>query len=247
MNDSKTNREMPKSRSQQTYQRALLVVAHPDDPEFLFGAAVAKLVNDGTQVRYAICSDGANGSRDTKMSSEEVTAVRAQEQRLAAGTLGVHEVSFLGFPDGRLYPNSELRIAIAREIRCFKPDLLLTHFPQRVLEVPIDASHPDHFAVGEAALSAAFPDASNPRAVPELLRAGLEPHRVKEIWLTGYERANHYVDAAPFVDKKIKAILCHKSQLNGSSSAPSWVYDWMRWSGKEPGYEYAESFKRIQL
>jgi LmbE family N-acetylglucosaminyl deacetylase len=229
------------------YKRVLLVVAHPDDPEFLFGAAIAKLVADGAVVRYIVCSDGANGSRDSNLPSEEIVAIRAQEQRAAAAALGVAEVVFLGFPDGGLFAGCELRVAIAREIRRFKPDLLLTHFPHRVVDLPIDASHPDHIAVGEAALSAVFPDASNARALPQLLREGLGPHRVKEVWLTGYERANHYVNAVPFVDKKINAILCHKSQLNGSASVPKWVYDWMRWAGQEGGYEYAESYKRIQL
>jgi LmbE family N-acetylglucosaminyl deacetylase len=246
MNDKTQNQETSPPPLRQ-YQRALIVAAHPDDPEFLFGAAVAKLVESGVEVRYLICSDGANGSRDLDIPTEEVAAIRMREQRVAAAALGVEEVAFLGFPDGGLFANSELRTAIAREIRRFRPDLVLTHFPHRVVDLPIDASHPDHIAVGEGTLSAIFPDASNARALPQLRREGLEPHRVKEIWLTGYERPNHYVDASAFVDKKVKAILCHKSQLNGSLSAPSWVYDWMRWAGRVPGYEYAESYKRIEL
>jgi len=235
------------SPSPRQYERVLLVAAHPDDPEFLFGAAVAKLVAEGAEVQYLICSDGANGSREGNLSNEEVASVRAQEQRRAAMVLGVRDVFFLGLPDGSLVANLELRTAIAREIRRCRPDLVLTHFPHRVVDLPIDASHPDHFAVGEATLSAIFPDASNARALPQLRREGLEPHRVKEIWLAGYERANHYIDAAPFIEKKIKAILCHASQLNGSSTAPNWVYDWMKWAGKGAGFEYAESYKRIEL
>jgi LmbE family N-acetylglucosaminyl deacetylase len=246
MADKTKKAEKPETPPRE-YRSVLVVVAHPDDPEFLFGATAAMLANEGADVRYVICSDGANGSRDCGLSNSEVAAIRMQEQRQAAATLGVCDVIFLGFPDGGLFPGPDLRAAIAREVRRFKPDLVLTHFPHRVLDIPIDASHPDHIAVGESVLAAIFPDASNPRALPQLRREGLEPHRVKEIWLTGYERANHFVDAAPFIEKKAKAILCHKSQLNGSSSVPPWVYDWMKWSGREAGFQYAESYKRIEL
>lgn len=244
---SPDNGKTQKTNGSPEYRTALLIAAHPDDPEFLFGAAVARLVSEGVTVHYVICSDGANGSRDSNIPNTQLAAIRSQEQRKAADVLGVREVVFLAFPDGLLSPSAALRMAIAREIRRFKPDLILTHFPYRVLDVPIDASHPDHMAAGEAAMCAVFPDASNPRAFPELMREGLEPHRVREVWLAGYECANHYVDASPFVAKKMQAIMCHKSQLNGSSSPPAWVEHWMRWSGKQPGYEFAESFKRIEL
>jgi LmbE family N-acetylglucosaminyl deacetylase len=232
-----------------TFQRALVVSAHPDDPEFLFGAAVASLVRDGTAVRYVVCSDGANGSRDTSASREEIIAARYSEQRAAARELGVEDVAFLGFPDGRLSPTEELRTAIAREIRAFRPGLVITHFPRRALDIPVEASHPDHIAVGEAALSAVFPDAANARACPGLLGEGLLPHRVEEIWVAGYESANHFIDASALIERKVAAILCHRSQLDGAPSgeAPPWVYWWMRRSGQRVGCEYAEDFKRIVM
>lgn len=226
-------------------KRALVVVAHPDDPEFLFGAAVAKLVADGTEVTYVICSDGANGSRDPATPPDEVAAIRCAEQNAAAQVLGVSEVVFLGFPDGRLEASHELRLAIARAIRRFRPELVIAHYPHRVLDIPIEASHPDHLAAGEATLAAIFPDAGNARAFPELQREGLAPFRVKEIWLAGNEGANHGVDATPYVERKIQAICCHKSQVG--ATAPPWVYEWMKRSGARIGYEYGEEYKRIQL
>ncbi|HEX6747337.1 MAG TPA: PIG-L deacetylase family protein [Longimicrobium sp.] len=231
------------------YERVLVVAAHPDDPEFLFGAAVASLVHHGARVGYVVCSDGANGSRDPGAPREEIAAAREREQRDAAAALGVADVVFLGFPDGRLEPGDELRGAIAREIRRFRPDLVITHFPRRALDTPIEASHPDHVAVGEAALAAVFPDAANARARPELLREGLQPHRVKEVWIPGYERANHYVDATPFMERKIEAIRRHRSQVEGDDPRESlaWVYGWMKWAGSQGGVEYAEDFKRIRL
>lgn len=229
--------------------RALVVVAHPDDPEFLFGATIASLVDGGVPVSYVICSDGANGSRDVRMPSEQLTALRYDEQRAAAELLGVDSVRFLDFPDGRLEPTPALRLAIAREIRRVRPDLVLTHYPSRVLHLPIEASHPDHLAVGEATLAAISPDASNGRACAQLLREGLQPHRVREVWVPGYANTNHYIDSAPFIDAKFKAICCHRSQLGHTSDGqvPAWVSEWMRRSGKSGGYEYAEGFWRIAL
>ncbi|HWS55880.1 MAG TPA: PIG-L deacetylase family protein [Pyrinomonadaceae bacterium] len=229
------------------FGRALVVTAHPDDPEFLFGATVAWLAAGGAEVFYLICSDGANGSRDPARPKEEIAAVRAAEQRAAAGLLGVRGVVFLNLPDGRLAPSLDLRFAIARELRRVRPDLVITHFPRRVLDIPLDASHPDHVAVGEAALSAVMPDASNARAFPELLREGLEPHKVKEVWVPGYEQPNHCVDAAPFLERKAAAIMCHRSQLGDPPPAgpPPWLYHFMGMVGARHGYEYGEDFRRI--
>ncbi|HEU0299820.1 MAG TPA: PIG-L deacetylase family protein [Longimicrobium sp.] len=230
--------------------RALVVAAHPDDPEFLFGAAVASLVEQGAEVAYLVCSDGANGSRDPRAPREEVAAAREREQREAAGELGVTDVVFLRLPDGRLAPDGALRSAIAREIRRFRPELVITHFPRRALDIPIEASHPDHLAVGEAALAAVFPDAANARALPELLDEGLQPHRVKEVWIPGYERSSdHFVDATPFMERKIAAIQRHASQVGGADPRESlaWVYGWMKGVGGQAGYEYAENYRRIRL
>lgn len=231
------------------YKRVMVVVAHPDDPEFLFGATVAKLVAGGAEVCYLICSDGSKGSRNASLTAEEVSATRYAEQRAAASALGVAKVLFLGMPDGQLAPTYELRLAIAREIRRARPEVVLTHFPRRVLEIPMEASHPDHTAVGEATLSAILPDASNARTLPELSQDGLEPHKVKEVWMPGYEQPNFYVDATPYLEKKAQAILCHRSQMESArpNEVPAWVDGFMRWSGSKYGCEYAEEFKRIKI
>ena len=228
-----------------TANRVLVVTAHPDDPEFHFGATIARLVNSGTEVSYLICSDGVQGGTDPAMPDKEVALVRSAEQRNAATVLGVRHVEFLGLRDGQLAPTVDLRRAITVELRRYRPSLVLTHYPRRVLGIPVEASHPDHIAVGEATLAAVYPDVGNPRAFPELLRERLMPHQVHEVWVPGYEQPNHYVDATPFVDKKIEAICCHRSQL--TDGPPEWIYEWMRQVGRKPGYEYAENFRRIEI
>jgi len=228
-----------------TTQRVLVVTAHPDDPEFHFGATIASLVSDGAAVSYVICSDGVQGGGDLTITDVQVAAIRSAEQRAAATVLGVREVTFLGCRDGQLAPTVGLRRMITSQLRRQRPSLVLTHYPRRVLDIPVEASHPDHVAVGEATLAALYPDVGNPRAFPELLSEGLAAHHVDEVWMPGYEHPNHYVDATPYLDRKIQAILCHRSQL--ADGAPEWVYGWMREAGRKPGYEYAEHFLRIVI
>jgi LmbE family N-acetylglucosaminyl deacetylase len=233
------------------YERALVVAAHPDDPEFGFGATVAKLARDGVEVSYVICTDGSQGGEDPDLPDEELTAVRYEEQRAAADLLGVRDVVFLGFRDGSLYPDLEVRRCITREIRRHRPDVVMTHYPVRATGVRIGASHPDHIAVGEATMAAVYPDSRNPRAFPELLREGFQPHTVKEVWLPGFEDPDHFVDATGLVELKLQAIMRHKSQFQKERPTDwdpeKWIRERMREQGEKAGYEYAEAFKRLEV
>lgn len=242
---------MPEPDGEKKYERVMVVAAHPDDPEFGFGASVAKLAVGGAEVVYVICTDGSQGGEDPSVPDAQLTEIRYEEQRAAARLLGVKEVVFLGFKDGHLAADLELRHAITQQIRRHRPDLVLTHAPQRVIGVAIGASHPDHIAVGEATLAAVYPDARNPRAFRDLLDQDLQPHRVKEVWLPGFDLADHYIDATALVDKKIQAILCHRSQFSKPDIEPGapekWIRERMRVQGEKAGYEYAEAFKRIEI
>lgn len=230
------------------FSRALVIAAHPDDAEFSFGATVSRLVAEGTHVTYVVCTDGSQGSEDRDLPAERLTATRYEEQRAAAARLGVADVVLLGFRDGSLTPDPALRRALTRQIRLHAPELVLAHQPLRSLDFPIGASHPDHLAAGEATLAAVYPDARNPRAYPELLAAGLEPHVVDEVWLPGHEHTDLLVDVGGHARRKIEAILCHRSQFAGSADPEAglaWVTDRMRAGGRAAGCAYAESFKRL--
>ena len=229
-------------------ERVLVVMAHPDDPEFSFGATVAKLAADGTEVVYVVCTDGSQGGEDPEQPDQELTEIRYREQRAAAEVLGVKEVVFLGYKDGNLEPNLELRHAITREIRRHRPDAVFTHSPLRNLGIGIGAAHPDHLAVGQATFAAVYPDARNPRAFRELLSEGLEAHKVKEIWVGAWMDGDHLVDVSGFVDRKIEALKCHQSQV--AKPGQEWEFEKfirerMAEAGKKIGAEAAESFKKI--
>lgn len=232
------------------FHRVLVIAAHPDDAEFAFGGTVARLAADGTDVRYVVCTDGSLGSDDPEISGSDLGARRAAEQRAAADLLGVSDVVFLGLPDGTLQPTAPLRKALCRQVRIHKPDLVLTHQPLRSLQFPIGASHPDHLAVGEAAVCAVYPDARNPRAFPELLeQEALDAHSVAEVWVPGHEQANFFVALSQdHADLKLAAILCHESQFERSRSPVddiSWVAERMRHYGPQADSVWAEGFCRI--
>jgi LmbE family N-acetylglucosaminyl deacetylase len=193
--------------------RVLVVTAHPDDVDFGAGGTVAAWTAAGIEVAYCIATSGdAGGFDDTPRA--EMGPLREAEQRAAAKELGVTDVTFLGYPDGRLTPGIELRRDISRAIRRFCPDRVLTSSPE-IWWRRLGASHPDHRAVGEATVAAVYPDARNPFAHPELLAdEGLEAWSVRELWLMAApdERVNHVVDTTGTVERKLAALRAHTSQ-----------------------------------
>ena len=244
MASSRSNGRLPK------FERVLVVSAHPDDPDFGAGGAIARLADSGADVAYVIVTDGRQGGEDPKQKDSELIALRQKEQRAAAKVLGVKKVEFLGYKDGHLAPDLKLRRDIVRMIRKYRPDMVITHIPGRVLDGPMGGSHPDHLAVGEATMAAVYPDSRNPRAFRSLLKEGLQPHEVKEVWIPFWTMGDYYVDITPTLDRKIEALRKHKSQI----SKPGRTWDVNKAIrkrssdiGKKGGYRYAEAFKRIKV
>ena len=153
--------------------RALVVSAHPDDVDFGAAGTVARLTAAGCAVAYAIVTDGDAGEVPDHVGRHGAAALRQSEQRAAAAAVGVDDVRFLGFPDGRLEIGIPLRAALSRVIRQVRPEVVLCQSPERRWD-RVFASHPDHLAAGEATLQAVYPDARNPHAHPELAAEGLE-------------------------------------------------------------------------
>jgi LmbE family N-acetylglucosaminyl deacetylase len=207
-------------------ERILVVTAHPDDVDFGAAGSVAVWTGRGTEVAYCIATDGDAGGSDHSITRPEMAAIRREEQLAAARAVGVTDVTFLGFPDGRVTPSLELRAAIARVIRQVRPDRVVAQSPERNW-TRIYASHPDHLATGEAAACAVYPDARNPFAFPELLAEGLEPHVVPELWVMATERANRVVDATDVYAKKLAALRSHVSQVGDGDHLDDLLKGWM--------------------
>jgi LmbE family N-acetylglucosaminyl deacetylase len=207
-------------------ERVLVVVAHPDDVDFGFAGSVAVMTDAGIEVVYCLVTDGDAGGSETGIAREDMAPMRRDEQRAAAAIVGVHDVHFLGYPDGRVEATLELRKELTRVIRTVRPNRVMTQSPDRNWD-RIYASHPDHLATGEAAVSAVYPDARNRWAHPELAAEGCEPWTVDALWLgIGRDTATHYVDITNAVDRKIDALLCHKSQLPDPNATETMVRTW---------------------
>ncbi|MDQ3476638.1 MAG: PIG-L family deacetylase [Actinomycetota bacterium] len=192
--------------------RVLVVVAHPDDVDFGAAGTIATFTEAGLQVTYCLITDGDAGGFDDAVDRTEIPVIRQREQRAAAAAVGVSDLVFLGYPDGRLTVTHELRRDLSRVVRQVRPDRVLTSSPERNYR-RIGASHPDHLAAGEAALCAVYPDARNAYAHPELLAVeGLAPWKVREVWQLASPHPNHYVDITDVAERKIAALKCHVSQ-----------------------------------
>jgi LmbE family N-acetylglucosaminyl deacetylase len=228
------------------------VTAHPDDVDFGSAGTVAAFTAAGLEVTYCIATSGEAGGSDRTMSRADMAALRQDEQRAAAAVVGVSDVRFLGHPDGLVVVNRELRRDISRVIRQVRPERVLTQSWERNLEF-IYASHPDHLATGEAALDAVYPDARNPFAHPELLDdEGLEPWSVPELWIMGPggQGAGVAVDTTATVQRKVAALMCHKSQMPDPDAVAQRVEDWGRANGDLAGLgegRSAELFRTVQI
>lgn len=235
--------------AQQTPERILVVVAHPDDIDFGAGGTIATWTDQGATVSYCLCTDGDAGGFDPAVPRDQIGGIRQAEQRAAGKELGVDDLVFLGYPDGRLTASIELRRDISRVIRQKRPQRMVIQSPERHWE-RIGASHPDHLAAGEAAIAAVYPDARNPFAHPELAAEGLEAWTVPEVWVMapGGKDANHFVDITDTFERKVAALRAHESQTAHMDDLDGMLRTWLGATalagGLEPG-RLAESFKVV--
>lgn len=225
-------------------ERVMVVTAHPDDSEFGAGGTVAKLAKQGCEVTYVIVTNGNKGSSDRTMTPERLAKIREEEQRNAARTLGVERVEFLGYPDGELEDTRDLRRDITRQIRRWRPDLLIAQNPHRTYN--LYASHRDHRITAGVVLDCVYPLARDHMSFPELLPE-VEPHKVREIYLMQWENPHLVVDISDTMELKLRALACHASQLGNFPSVEKRVRERSAQLGKPKGYAYAEAFDRIVM
>jgi LmbE family N-acetylglucosaminyl deacetylase len=221
-------------------ERVLVVVAHPDDCDFGNAATTAKWTDAGVTVSYCIITDGDAGGSDRSITREQMAGIRRIEQTEAAAEVGVTDITFLGYPDGRLTPSIELRRDISRVIRVKQPQRVITQSPVRSF-TRIFASHPDHLAAGEATLCAVYPDSRNPFAHRELLEVeGLEPYSVAEVWMSAAGTPGvdvQVVDVTATADRKLAALRCHRSQYSDWEALEQRVRSWLEITAKTNGLE----------
>ena len=226
-------------------ESALVVMAHPDDAEFSAAGTLARWSDAGTTISYCILTSGDKGSTDPTQSPAEVAALRETEQRGAAATLGVSDISFLRRPDGALEANLELRRDIVEQIRRVRPEAVVCPDPSRRYG-PTFINHPDHVAAGEAVLAAVYPSARDPLMFPDLAGAGLLPHKVSRVFIANPSQPTCVVDISATLERKIAALREHRSQIT-EERLREFVPQRARDVGALAGLEYAEGFTLVSL
>jgi LmbE family N-acetylglucosaminyl deacetylase len=230
-------------------QHIMVVVAHPDDAEYMIAGSVVLWVQEGRQVSYVICTNGDKGSSSPDFAPEQLAKVRQQEQRAACAVLGVKEVVFLGYADGLLQNTLQLRQNIVRQIRRLRPDAVVCQDPTRRWYGKTYLNHPDHRASGDATLDAIFPSARDYHFSSEFIQEGLLPHKVRHVYISpGFEKDDIWFDITNTIELKITALYEHKTQMSGEQAQAA---EFIRWIGRVMatgrGVDYAETFKYLRL
>ena len=222
--------------------QVMVVTAHPDDAEFGAAGTVARWAREGKGIVYVVCSSGDKGTSDRNMKPEELVRIREQEQLDAARVLGVKDVVFLRYIDQGLEDTPEFRKDIVRQIRRYQPEIIIAADPYRRY-----IWHRDHRIAGQVLLDAVFPYARDHLAYPDLLEEGLEPHKVREVWLWGTEDPNYRSDITDTFDIKLAALRCHKSQVGDFPEVEQWLRQRAKQMAEGEGFELAEAFHRVEI
>jgi LmbE family N-acetylglucosaminyl deacetylase len=223
---------------------ALAIYAHPDDPEVSCGGTLARWAASGTAISVCICADGDKGSLDPAVKPKDLVAMRRQEVQAAGQVLGIKSHNFLGYRDGELSDDTELRGRLVALIRQLRPEVVVCPDPTAVFFGQHYANHRDHRVVGWAALDATTPAAGMPHYFPG---AG-PPHRPDSLLLSGTLEPDVWVDISETIDVKAEALACHASQVGPPGE---WLRSVVRQraeaGGRQAGVRYAEGFRRLLI
>ena len=233
-------------------ESALAVFAHPDDVEFSAAGTLALWARAGARIGYVVCTSGQVGIRRADVTSEQAKEIRESEQRQAAKIVGADDVVFLGETDGILVADLNLRRKIVREIRRFRPEVLVCGDPTVVFANENYINHPDHRAAGLASLEAVFPAAGQPNVFEDLAEDGLEAHKTRKVYVSAFSQGDTWVNIESTIEVKVAALQAHSSQMQEMKDIGSWdaelrIREWAAENGKGKQMDYAEVFRVITL
>lgn len=222
----------------------MVITAHPDDSEFGSAGSVAKWIQEGKRVVYVVCTSGDKGTDNPDIPSQQLAKIREKEQKDAALVLGVSDVIFLGYPDQGLEDTPDFRKAIVRQIRIYKPEMVVTSDPYRRY-----IWHRDHRIIGQVTLDAVFPYARDLLAYPDLIEEGIMPHKVKKILFFGTEDVNLRIDITDTFQLKLAALRCHKSQIIqlGIPDLEKWLWQRCQKMAEGESFGIAEAFHHVEV
>jgi LmbE family N-acetylglucosaminyl deacetylase len=227
-------------------ESAMAIVAHPDDIEFSCAGTLARWARAGTRVSYVLCTSGDVGIDEPGMTRARATEIREAESREAARIAGASEIIFLREPDGMLQATLELRKKLVREIRRFRPEVILCGDPTVVWAGDDYINHPDHRAAATAALDAAFPAAGQPNLFEELADEGLHAHKPRKVHVNLWGGGDHFINIEETIQTKIDALRAHKSQMRDWDPSEM-VRQWAAESAKGKEMAFAEAYRVVTL
>ena len=228
-------------------QKILVILAHPDDPEFFCGATLARWARAGHTIHYFLLTCGDKGG-GPEVTPAELCALRHVEQNAAAAVIGAKAVRFLDLEDGYLVPSLDLRREVVRAIRQEKPDILVTCDPTYLYNTFGSVNHPDHRAAGQVVLDAVFPAAGNGHFFPELLKEErLEPHTPREVWISLTGNPDVVIDVTDTWDVKLQALKEHKSQIGDPVQLEERMRSRRAEGSTEEHPRYEEKFRRLKF
>ena len=223
----------------------LVMLAHPDDPDFFCGGTIARWAQAGHKVFYCLFTRGDKGSNNPSIPPHQLAILREKEQRSAASLLGVMGVEFLDYRDGEILPSMKARKDVVRVIRRLRPDILVTCDPTHYFVRDTYLNHPDHRMAGQIVLEGYFPAAGNPMFFPELIAEGLDPHSVREIWISLAQHPNTTVDVTDTWPKKVQALKEHRSQIGDPLALDERMKNRRTIDSSEEFPRYEELFHRL--
>lgn len=232
------------SENWQEIKEILVILAHPDDPEFFLGGTIARWVKAGHRVRYVLLTKGDKGAKDPHLTAAEIAEIRVKEQNDAANYLGVLSVDFLDHEDGYLVSDLEKRKQVVRFIRRYRPQILVTCDPENLFPSPQHINHPDHRNAGQVVIDAVFPAAGNWFYFPELLDEGLEPHEVEEVWMSLTNNPDTRLDVTEYWEDKLQALKYHVSQIGDPRAFEKRMLERIN-SNENTDFIVEEKFRRI--
>ena len=219
-------------------QKAMVIVAHPDDIEFSCTGLLMKLIERGYEAYYIVATNGENGFKVGSKPRKQRIAVRHKEQLNAANMLGVKKVFFLGYRDGFLANNNELRRKLVKIIKTVRPEIIFSFDPANRTYENINLQHRDHRNIGKAVFDAVFA-AKNKYMYPG------KPHKVGYFYFFGAEEPDYFENITGYIDKKLEILKEHKSQFSDFSKVEDWVKTFLsKFTGK---YKYSEAFRVIKV
>ena len=224
--------------------QVMVVTPHPDDAEYGVAGTVARWTSEGKEIIYVVCTNGDKGTSDNNMKPEDLARIREKEQMAAARLLGVREVIFLRHPDQSLEDTAEFRKEIVRLIRVYRPETIVTADPYRRY-----VWHRDHRITGQVTLDAVFPYARDLFSYPDLIKEGLQPHKVRELLFWAADDVNYRSDITDTFHLKVAALRCHESQVGHvpPQELEEWLKERQREMAEGEEFQLAEAFHRVEI